>query len=272
MNWKGRLLSAVNDLMGSARLQPVYEKIQRVIDAGMNLGAATRSCGQSGEAAVMELVGASYNSSLKLKVFDVGAHTGEYTSRLLDTFGDRATIFAFEPSSELFAELSNRLDDGRCRLFNTGFGEEKSVAELYSSARHIPTMLKDAHILSDEKVISTEQVKIEAIDEFCKRHELDQIHFLKVDVEGFELSVLKGASTMIAEKRIDFIQFEFGLFCVASRTYMRDFFDLLSPEYRIFRVLRRGVYELKKYETRLERFDSVANYLAVSSDIRLPGQ
>ena len=37
---------------------------------------------------------------------------------------------------------------------------------------------------------------------------LNRIHFLKIDVEGFESDVLTGASSLLAEKKIDYILFE----------------------------------------------------------------
>jgi hypothetical protein len=81
-------------------------------------------------------------------------------------------------------------------------------------------------------------------------------------VEGHELAVLKGAHRMIDRNAIEIIQFEFGGTSLDSRSYFKDFFQLLSPKYRIYRILPRGLRELKAYSEKLEIFQS-ANYLAI---------
>ena len=66
---------------------------------------------------------------------------------------------------------------------------------------------------------------------------------------------------MIAEKRIDFIQFEFGGANVDSRTYFRDFFHLLKPDFRLYRIVRNGLQPIDHYYEGLEQFNTI-NYLA----------
>ncbi len=65
-----------------------------------------------------------------------------------------------------------------------------------------------------------------------------------MDAEGFELKILKGASGMLAAERIDGIQWEFAYNNVYSRVFFRDFYDLLSPRYHLFRLVKDGLYPL----------------------------
>ena len=46
------------------------------------------------------------------------------------------------------------------------------------------------------------------MDQFCETERIERINFLKVDVEGFELSVLRGAERLLKEHRVDYICFE----------------------------------------------------------------
>jgi hypothetical protein len=84
---------------------------------------------------------------------------------------------------------------------------------------------------------------------------------LKLDIEGHELNAIKGAKQMIADKKVDFIQFEFGGCNIDSRTYFQDFYYLLKDKYRIYRILRDGIFEIEQYKETSEIFITV-NYLA----------
>jgi hypothetical protein len=81
------------------------------------------------------------------------------------------------------------------------------------------------------------------LDLFCKERQISQIDFLKIDTEGHELSVLKGASHLISKKNIKLIQFEFNEMNVVSRAYMRDFLGLLA-NYQLHRLLPDGLLPL----------------------------
>src|SRR5262249_15432267 len=54
------------------------------------------------------------------------------------------------------------------------------------------------------------QVRCSTLDKFCSERGVKQIDVLKIDTEGFDFEVLKGASSMLARKAIKFIYFEFN--------------------------------------------------------------
>ena len=109
---------------------------------------------------------------------------------------------------------------------------------------------------------NSEEIELSTIDIYCKRNGIDKIHFLKLDVEGHELSVLNGAKQMIANSLIDYIQFEFGGCNIDSRTYFQDFYYFLKDNYKIYKILRDGLYEIKSYKESMEIFLTI-NYLAI---------
>ena len=82
-----------------------------------------------------------------------------------------------------------------------------------------------------------------------------------MDIEGHELSALKGAKEMLEGKKIRFIQFEFGGTNVDSRTYFQDFWYLLSKNYTIYRIVKDGLHLIPKYKETQEIFTTI-NYLA----------
>jgi hypothetical protein len=91
---------------------------------------------------------------------------------------------------------------------------------------------------------------------------VEKIHFLKLDIEGHELKALNGVKEMIGNRKIDFIQFEFGGCNIDSRTFFQDFFYLLKDNNTWYRILKNGLFEIPEYKETCEIFIT-AYYLAI---------
>jgi len=111
-----------------------------------------------------------------------------------------------------------------------------------------------------------ELIHLESLDNFCKDKGINHINFLKLDVEGHEYKVLQGAKDLIGKNSIDFIQFEFGGANIDSRTYFQDFYYLLTPYYKIYRILKDGLIAIDTYKEIYEIF-LTTNFLAISKGI-----
>jgi hypothetical protein len=88
--------------------------------------------------------------------------------------------------------------------------------------------------------IKTIACQADTVDNFCKTNGIDHIDFLKIDTEGNELNILKGARKLLETENIDVIQFEFNEMNILSKTFIKDFEDLL-PNYDLFRIRSRGL-------------------------------
>ena len=102
---------------------------------------------------------------------------------------------------------------------------------------------------------------LKTLDDFCAENEVTEIGYLKIDVEGHELNVLRGAHRMLEEGRIRFVQFEFGEANIDSRTFVRDFFEVLGPDFDLYRIVSNGLRKIPTYHPGLEVFATI-NYLA----------
>jgi hypothetical protein len=71
---------------------------------------------------------------------------------------------------------------------------------------------------------------------------------------------------MLDENKIKAIQFEFGGCNIDSRTYFKDFWNMLHEKYYIYRILKNGLHEMPKYSEFLEIFH-YSNFLAVNKEI-----
>lgn len=200
--------------------------------------------------------------------FDVGANTGEYhkeVSKILSS--DRVVYHLFEPSTKTFRELERNLEGvSNTRLNQIALGSDVFLNKSFFSS--------DTHTLSgfyssSEKEYQTELVSEITIDQYCKDQNVSEIDFLKIDVEGHELQVLKGGKTLLESCKIKVIQFEFGINSIQARIYFKDFFDLLSKNYDLYLILSGGVHFIDSYYFELESFGKVANYLAVLKSLKL---
>lgn len=252
-------------LMGKARFQSFFERLNSISLAGMNHGTGydVRS---SGESEVLTYVKRHVRNGSVPIVFDVGASVGEYALEVLSCFGTEVQLYCFEPSKQAYAMLAEKLD-GRenAALFNFGFGEEQQNATLYANAAGsaLGSVFKRRLQHFDIDMTCKEEIQIRRLDDFCDEKGIRRIDLLKLDVEGNELSVLRGASSLIESGAIDLIQFEFGGCNIDSRTYFQDFFYLLNPRYRIHRIVRDGLIPIDKYKETLEVFVTT-NYVAIS--------
>ena len=200
--------------------------------------------------------------------FDVGANVGHYTQLLSEIFDDKTTnIYSFEPSAITYSELAKRfIMYNNVRIYKVGFSDISEEISFFSNDPNTTSSLASVYNRQLEHIgISmqrSEKIKVVTIDNFCKENNITNIDFLKIDVEGHELKVLQGAASMIKEKRINAIQFEFGACAIDSRTYFKDFYRMLSSNYSLFRIVKNGIYPIEKYQETLEIFGHT-NFLAL---------
>ena len=100
-----------------------------------------------------------------------------------------------------------------------------------------------------------EVVRLETLDGYCQRAELQAIDFLKIDVEGHELEVLKGAADMLAKGGIRFIQFEYGGCNIDADVLLKDIFGFFQRfDYTFYKIFPKELRPVVRYDQRLENF------------------
>jgi FkbM family methyltransferase len=198
-------------------------------------------------------------------LLDVGANHGTY-ARFLSRIRPDLRILAFEPHPKSFKLLQGNANRDNVELFNLALSDTGGVMKLYDFAQQDgstqASLSQEAVRLFDANTIEYE-IRCFTLDDFADKHGLNHIAFLKVDTEGFDINVLRGACRMLEEKRIDIIQFEFIPACIALRVTMRDFFELLRG-YRIFRLcVNGGLLPLDQYDVKRCEVYVVHNLIAV---------
>ena len=162
---------------------------------------------------------------------DVGSHKGEVLELALK-ISKKGKHFAFEPIPNLVHKLNNKYGS-KCEVLNYGLSDQKKQ----SSLQHVTTNpaysgIRKRTYPKDEQV-ETIQIQLDTLDNQLKQH--DRVDMIKIDVEGAELEVLKGAKKII-EKFHPIIVFEHGL--GASDHYNTSPEDILSffdyHQYQLF--------------------------------------
>lgn len=138
-------------------------------------------------------------------IFDVGANIGQSTMKFRAGFPD-ARIFSFEPVLDTFEQLSkNVLSDTNITCHNLALGNEQGKKTMYLSDQSLTNSLVPPKTES-----ISEEITMSMLDEFADAHQVDRIDLLKIDAEGFDLEVLKGAKKIIDTQKVPFILVEAG--------------------------------------------------------------
>ena len=200
-------------------------------------------------------------------IFDVGANIGEYSMLLANEF-PLSIIYAFEPNTSTFAQLVEK-SSSPIKCINAGLGAEEKAEKIFTYSDNLSTahasVYKDVFQVFHKRDDITEvDFQLTTLDLFCKQEGISNIDFLKIDTEGNELNVLKGAKRMLLSGKIKIIQFEFGECDIFSRVFLRDIYAILT-NYNIYRLDSTRLIPLFNYSSTNEIF-RFQNLVAVSKD------
>lgn len=200
-------------------------------------------------------------------VFDAGAHVGEWSALALEHTKNKCKLYSFEPVPHFFEKLKNEVkNNAHCCQIALGAGQFQTTMNYYYEESEGCSSLFDRKALSSIPVQKI-SIHVTSLDKFCDTYKIDRINFLKIDVEGAEWDVLQGADHLISNKKIDFIQFEYGgTFPDANITLYQIYSYLTTHGYSIFRVTSDGLIHIPQWRNELENFH-LSNYLAVLNDI-----
>lgn len=137
-------------------------------------------------------------------IFDIGAHFGQTSLHFKKCFPS-ASVHSFEPVLENFIELKfNTRHKKEIHLNHLALGS--SVGTTYM-LKGTSNQTHQVHCYP-EKPLKNERassVRMETIDSYMIQNQIPHIDLLKIDVEGYELEVLKGASNAISNGKVKVI-------------------------------------------------------------------
>ena len=141
-------------------------------------------------------------------VVDVGAHIGLWVMGAARRAGEGGSVHAFEPVPENFARLASNLRRNRLEriqavrlALSEGSGSLTMFKPTYNNSGH-------PSLGSREGVDVPFLVETTTLDRYCQERSLEPVDFVKIDVEGAELLVLRGSDRVLSTKVPPAILFE----------------------------------------------------------------
>ncbi|TSA50859.1 MAG: FkbM family methyltransferase [Sphingobacteriales bacterium] len=114
----------------------------------------------------------------------------------------------------------------------------------------------------DYAVQKTEIIELVKGDSFIEKHSIENIDFLKLDVEGAELDALKGFEKSLVNYKIRMIQFEYGYINITSKNLLTDYYDFFKKHNYIIGKIYPKHVQFRPYHFKQEDFIG-PNYIAI---------
>jgi FkbM family methyltransferase len=195
--------------------------------------------------------------SKKPVIFDVGANKGQSIFRFKNIFKD-SKIHAFEPIPKLYKHIKDNNKFNDVFLVNKALGKNEIVSELYlnnlgnyGAMSSFKKLRKNSAYVEQYKIFNKNwneindnsvSVKTTTLDKYVKSKKIKSIDYLKIDVQGWESEVLKGAYDSLKKGIIKNIELEFIIADAYNGTAsISDFDTILSKnKYKIIAINNYG--------------------------------
>ncbi|PTX98421.1 FkbM family methyltransferase [Opitutus sp. ER46] len=205
-------------------------------------------------------------------VFDVGANIGDWSRAVLSA-APGVRVHAFEPTPSTFEILSTNLGGTDATLHRLAFAamdEQRPLIcfEDRSEFSGMNSFFRRADVEHRLGIHGTQTVvTARRLDCFMAEIGIAEVSFLKIDTEGGELEVLRGASEALGHERIKVLQFEYGGTYRDAGITLREVYQYLTGfGYRVFRICTDALIAVDAWDSSLENF-RYSNYLALAPGI-----
>ena len=159
-------------------------------------------------------------------ILDIGAHSGTYSISLADYCNK---VYAFEPQQMTFYSLCGSVvlsNIKNINCLNYGLGTIEQVGKQRLNIISVDGGGSTLHIDNETNVLNTEEIEVRTLDSF----NIENICFIKMDVENNELQVLLGSETTLKRSNYPKILFEMN----QTNTQLLQFLEKL--DYNIIRI------------------------------------
>jgi FkbM family methyltransferase len=168
-------------------------------------------------------------------VLDIGANSGQFARELRQDIGYTGRIISFEPLGEVFKSLkAHAKGDPRWETFNFAIGDVEEKREINIAGNSLSSSFLDilpSHLNAapESKYVGKEVIDVRTLDSMFERVCKNAKNiYMKIDTQGFESKVLKGAGMSLL--RIDTVQMEMSLVPLYGTELLFDEMCILMRE------------------------------------------
>jgi FkbM family methyltransferase len=201
-------------------------------------------------------------------VFDVGFHDGASTNEILRA-RPKAQVTCFDPSRfALQCYKKSFASDGRIAFENQGLSSEPAELEFYDY-QNMSNSLAPRNKEMRGQTPTVYKVPVTTIDTFCVERGIDRINLIKIDAEGYDLSVLEGARKLFSKQGVDLFMFEFASGWSASKRYLWEVYEYFEAlPYKLYHLFNGFLCPLI-YDVRIDSCCTLAAMYVGVSDQRM---
>lgn len=179
-------------------------------------------------------------------ILDVGAWEGQDSAAYARLFR-RAAIHAFEPNPATLQILQARpIERTTVHAVALGSADERRELMLRGGLSSLLPLTADGLAHYGRKDVEHRSVTVRRLDDVVREIGIDSVDLLKIDVQGYELEVLAGASTTLQQTRVVQVECNFVPHYEQSSTfsdidlYLRQYGFRLHNLYDLFRDQKTG--------------------------------
>jgi 2-O-methyltransferase len=159
-------------------------------------------------------------------ILEIGCNDGTETNKFLQLFGRGTKLYAFDPEPRAIKRFREQVTDPRVQLFELAISDRDGTTEFYMSDG-APAEPGLANICPDgwdqsgsirkpkehlkqfpwckfeNKII----IATKTLDTWCREHQVDNIDFMWVDVQGAEVDLIRGAQSALQRTRFLYTEY-----------------------------------------------------------------
>lgn len=144
--------------------------------------------------------------SLNATFMDVGAHIGYYSLKAANLVGPSGHVISIEPNPQTLPKLRSNIEASDARMVSVwpvACAESESTLQLYAApgSNTGESSLSKENASQEGAAAAAYSVRARPLDAIVKEAKLDRVDVIKIDVEGAEFEVLKGAVKTLEEFR-----------------------------------------------------------------------
>jgi len=173
---------------------------------------------------------------------DVGAYIGDISCIASKFVGNNGIVYAVEPVPEHYKMLRSNIYLNNLKniiTFNFALGNKNTIKNVY--IKNNINRGADSLIFTNNSLMTGLRTKVTTINSLIENQEIDMPNIIKIDVEGFELNVLKGACKLLKSSEAPILIIEYNTYIPQCSGKTKNIYDFISTinNYYIYKYYKK---------------------------------